>query len=301
MATNSTEAVGATEAWTVERVLGFASDDFKSRGLDTPRLDAELLLCHVLGLDRVKLILECKRPLRSDELGRYRELIKRRRAREPIAYILGGREFYGHWFHVDSRVLIPRPDTETLVDVALVRTRDRSMFGDALDLCTGSGCVAIAFAKRRPTWRVSGTDLSEGAVQLARENALRLGAVLGVRFVAGDLSQAFGPDERFDLVTANPPYVPSADVDALEAGIRDYEPRLALDGGQDGMAVVRRIVEESRSRLRPGGVLALEVHYDQAVRVSEILQRAGFVDVERTKDYGGHERVVSARFAQGPV
>ncbi len=301
MATSSTGAVGATEAWTVERVLAFASEDFKGRGIDTPRLDAELLLSHVIGLDRVKLILECKRPLASEELGRYRELIKRRRACEPIAYILGGREFYGHWFRVDPRVLIPRPDTETLVDVALGRTATRSMFGDALDLCTGSGCVAVAFAKRRPTWRMTGTDLSEAAIELARANALRLGAVHGVRLVPGDLFAAVAPDERFDLVTANPPYVPSHEVDALDAGIRDFEPRLALDGGDDGMSIVRRIVLESRSRLRPGGVLALEVHYDQAERVSELIEGAGFVEVERTKDYGGHERVVSGRLGQGPV
>lgn len=283
------------DVWTVERVLGFATDDFKSRGIETARLDAELLLSLTLKLDRVRLILEKKRPLAREELGRYRELIKRRRTREPIAYILGEREFYGHPFRVDARVLIPRPDTETLVDVALERSQARFMFGNALDLCTGSGCVAIAFAKRRPTWRVTGVDLSEDALVVARQNALRLGAVFGVRFTSGDLFQGIPEDANLDLVTANPPYIPSRDVDELEPGVRDFEPRLALDGGGDGMAFIARIVDEASKRLNSGGVLAIEVHYDQATRVTALFERAGLVDIEKRRDYGGHERVVSGR------
>jgi release factor glutamine methyltransferase len=281
------------DVWTVERVLGFASEDFKSRGLESPRLDAELLLCHTLRLDRVRLILERSRPLAPDELARYRELIKRRRTREPIAYILGEREFYGHAFRVDARVLIPRPDTETLVDVAIERTRGFDLFGNALDLCTGSGCVAIAFAKLRPTWRVTGLDLSEDALALARENALRLGAVFGVRFTSGDLCSGLATDERFDLVTANPPYIPSSEVAGLDLGIRDFEPRIALDGGEDGMQLLRRIVTEASQRLNPGGVLCVEVHHDQAARVRPLFEDAGFRNVETKRDYGGHERVVS--------
>jgi release factor glutamine methyltransferase len=285
----------AHDVWTVERVLGFATDDFKSRGIESARLDAELLLCHTLKLDRVRLILERKRPLAREELGLYRELIKRRRTREPMAYILGEREFYGHSFRVDARVLIPRPDTETLVDVAIERTRERSMFGSALDLCTGSGCVAIAFAKRRPTWRTTGVDLSEDALLVARHNALRLGAVFNVAFASGDLFESLPAETRFDLITANPPYIPSRDVDELEPGIRDFEPRLALDGGGDGMALLGRIVSEAVARLEEGGILAVEVHHDQAPRVSELFEKVGLRGVERRRDYGGHERVVSGR------
>jgi release factor glutamine methyltransferase len=291
----STAPEPLAEAWTVDRVLGFATDDFKSRGIDTARLDAELLLCHTLKLDRVRLILEKKRPLARDELSRYRELIKRRRTREPIAYILGEREFYGHPFRVDARVLIPRPDTETLVDVALERTQGRFMFGNAVDLCTGSGCVAIAFSKRRPTWRMTGVDLSEDAVLVARQNALRLGAVFGVQFTTGDLCQALPEEASLDLVTANPPYIPSREVDQLEPGILNFEPRLALDGGDDGMQLLRRIVDESAKRLNAGGILAVEVHHDQAPRVETLFEGAGFREVERKRDYGGHERVVSGR------
>ncbi len=282
-----------TEPWTVGRVLAWAAEDFRSRGIDSARLDAELLLGNALGLDRVHLILEHQRPLTADELGRYRELIKRRRGGEPIAYILGVREFYGLPIRVDRRVLIPRPDTETLVEVALGRTAARSMFGNALDLCSGSGCVAIAFAHARRTWRVTGVDASADALEVARDNALRLGVVPGVRFLEGDLFQPLGDDERFDLVTANPPYVSDADMAELDVGIRDFEPAVALAGGSDGLAVVRRIVAGARGHLSPRGVLALEVGYDQATRVSELFEQAGLSSIERQRDYGGHERVVS--------
>jgi release factor glutamine methyltransferase len=284
---------GAAEPWTIARVLRWASDDFRALGFACARLDAELLLAEVLGVDRVRLIIDSQRELRQEELGGYRALIKRRRAGEPVAYILGRREFHGLSFHVDRRVLIPRPDTEALVAVALERTRGAYMFGRMLDLCTGSGCVAIAFAKQRPTWRITALDSSSEAIDLAMENAVRLGAVFGMRFGVGDLTAPLAESERFDLVTANPPYIPSAELGTLEQGIRDFEPRLALDGGSDGLAIIRRIVKESQPHLVPRGVLALEVGHDQAERVSELLESAGFVAIERRRDYGGHERVVS--------
>jgi release factor glutamine methyltransferase len=149
-----------SEAWTIARVLKWAADDFRKRQNPSPRLDAELLLAHALGHDRIRLVLDSERQLDTAELGRYRELIQRRRSGEPIAYILGRREFYGLSFATDQRALVPRPDTEPLVEVALERTRARSMHGRALDLCTGSGCVAVSFAKARPTWRVTATDIS---------------------------------------------------------------------------------------------------------------------------------------------
>jgi release factor glutamine methyltransferase len=283
-----------TEPWTVGRVLAWATADFRSRAIETARLDAELLLGLALGLDRIRLILEHQRPLAPEELSRYRDLIKRRRGGEPIAYIRGEREFYGLPIRVDPRVLIPRPDTETLVEVALERTRARSMFGNALDLCTGSGCVAIAFSHTRRTWRVTGVDASIGALEVARINALCLGVVPGLRFLEGDLFAPLGPDERFDLITANPPYIPDAELAELDAGIREFEPRLALAGGSDGLDVIRRIVEEAPGHLSPGGVLALEVGHDQADRVAELFEQAGLSQIGRRRDYGGHERVVSA-------
>jgi release factor glutamine methyltransferase len=281
--------------WTIQKVLTFATTDFSRRGLPSPRLDAEVLLAHVLGVDRMRLIVDSARVLEPQELSRYREAISRRRKAEPVSYIVGMREFHGLPFRVDRRVLVPRPDTETLVEVALDRTKDAHLQGDALDLCTGSGCVAVAFAKKRPTWRVTGTDISGDALAVARDNAERLGAVWGVDFVLSDLDAALAADRRFDLVVSNPPYIPTGDIAGLDADVRDHEPRLALDGGKDGLDVVRKLLPRALARLRAGGLIALEIGHDQAARVKALLAGAGFADVQGKHDYGGIERVVSGK------
>jgi release factor glutamine methyltransferase len=286
--------VSGPDSWSIGSVLRWAAEDFAKRGNSSSRLDAELLLGHVLRVDRIRLVLDAARPLAPEELAAYRALIIRRRRGEPIAYIRGEREFYGRRFVVDARVLVPRPDTETLVEVALARTRPSALYGRALDLCTGSGCVAVTFALERRTWRVTATDLSPEALSLAAENSRRLGSAWNTRFLLGDLFAATPTSERFELVTANPPYIPEGEIPKLDADVRDFEPRLALDGGPDGLALVRRIVHGARDQLVPGGVLALEVAYDQAPRTHALFEEHGYVDIERRRDYGGHERVVSA-------
>jgi release factor glutamine methyltransferase len=280
------------ESWTIRRVIAWAVEDLKKRGMSSPRLDVELLLGKVLGLDRVGLLIDAERPLDRVELGAYRALHQRRRAGEPVAYLLGVREFYGRPFRVDARVLIPRPDTEILVEVALARTRGVSLGARVLDLCTGSGCVAISLARERPTTRVLGTDVSGGALAVARENALRLGAV-NAGFLRADLFEGLPDALVHDLITANPPYILEAELPTLQPDIREYEPHLALTGGADGLDVVRRIVAGAPGRLAPGGVLAMEVGAGQAGEVAELFARAGFEAIERRLDYGGHERVVS--------
>lgn len=295
MSATSSSSDESEQDWTVGKVLRWAADDFRKRGIETPRLDAELLLGHVLGCERVTLIVDSQRPLASSELGAYRDAIKRRRRGEPVAYVLGVREFYGLEFHVDSRALIPRPDTETLVEVALRRTRGANLYGRALDLCTGSGCVAIAFKHARDTWQVTGSDASADAIALARENGQRLAPLWNLRWVVSDLFAQLGPDERFELITANPPYIPAKDIHHLDPDIRDFEPRLALDGGDDGLALTQRLVPAAAARLTAGGVLALEIQYDQGDAVAELLERAGLSDIERERDYGHHERVVSGK------
>jgi len=285
------------EVWTIARVLRWASDDLVRRGVTgSARLDAELLLGLATGLERVRLIVDGARPLSPDELARFRELHARRRRAEPVAYILGEREFYGLRFSVNQHVLIPRPDTETLVNVAIARTRDRHLFGRALDVCTGSGCVAIAFAKERPTWHVTGSDLSEPAIEVARKNALKLGAVWNIDFRHSDLFASIPSEHRFDLITANVPYIPDDEVPTLQPDIKDHEPHLALCGGPDGLAILRRLVKAAPGWLAPGGVLALEVGAEQAERVAKGVTAYGFTDVERERDYGGIERVVSGRW-----
>jgi len=297
MTTSSAEA-DREEPWTIRRVITWATEDFRKRGVSTaPRLEVELLLGIVLKLDRVGLIIDADRPLAKEELARYRALHTRRRGGEPVAYLTGAREFYGRMFRVDARVLIPRPDTEVLVEVALARTRALYLSAQVLDLCTGSGCVATTLARERPTTRVVGTDISPDALAVARENALRLGAV-NVGFLRGDLFEPFNQPRararaRFDLITSNPPYIPEGEIASLPVDVRAFEPGLALKGGADGLVLVRRIVAEASAFLDVGGVLAIEIGAGQAPDVRPLFERAGFRDIESTRDLGGHERVVS--------
>jgi release factor glutamine methyltransferase len=275
--------------WTIASVVEWATDDFRSRGIENPRLDAEILLAFALHSTRTQLIVDSQRPLAPDELARFRDLVKRRRGHEPVAYLKGEREFYGRMFHVDKRVLVPRPDTEILVEVALERSKDVSMSMRALDLCTGSGCVAITLARERPTSFVMATDVSEDAIAVAKENAQRLGAY-NIGFRVGDL---FAPLEsmRFDVITANPPYIPKGE--KLSDDIALHEPHLALFGGEDGLEVTRKIVQNARNFLDENGVLAIEVGQGQAPTVHALFEASGFRDVRRSLDYAKIERVVS--------
>ncbi|HTM43828.1 MAG TPA: peptide chain release factor N(5)-glutamine methyltransferase [Polyangiaceae bacterium] len=287
------------DPWTIRRVLTWATQDFAARGLASPGLEAELLLAHALAVPRIRLIADNQRVLSPPELQSLRALIQRRRSGEPSAYILGRREFYGLDFQVDSRVLIPRPDTETLIEVALRRTASQSLFAQVLDLCTGSGCVAIALGHARTTWRIIAADISNDALDVARNNALRLGEAHHVAFVHSDLFAALS-DQRFDVITCNPPYIGSAEISALPVDVRDFEPRLALDGGDDGLQLIRKIVPQARRHLNPGGLLAMEVGAGQAPAVSDLFAENGFAAIELQRDYGGHQRVVSATTPQEP-
>lgn len=284
------------EQWTVARVLGWATDDFKGRGFETPRLEAELLLAHSLGCDRIRLVIDSNRPLSPEELGNVKQLIQRRRRFEPMAYILGYREFYGRKFIVSPAVLVPRPDTEVLVETALELTKEQHLFGHALDLCTGSGCVAVSFALERPTWRTWATDISKDALEVARTNAARLGAT-EVSFRHGDLFGALEPGQRFSLITANPPYIATGELAELQPDVRDFEPVLALTSGTDGLDLVRRLIAEAPNYLEPGGSLAIELGAGQAPEVKQLLTARGYTNVQSKKDLARHERVV---FAQVP-
>lgn len=287
----------APKSWTIASLVKWAVEDFRARGIESARLDAELIVAHALGIDRTRVIIDGNRPLEGAELAKLRELVKRRRAHEPIAYLRGHREFYGLQFRVDRRVLIPRPDTEALVDVALARSAHVSLSMRMLDLCTGSGCVAVAIARQRPTAKIVASDLSPDALAVARENALRLGAY-NVAFVESDLfANVRG---AFDVITANPPYVVRSEIDTLQPDVKDFEPRLALDGGEDGLDLVRRIVETAPEHLVPGGVLALEIGMGEADATKALFEARGFVDVRSDRDYAKIERVVSGVFS-GPA
>ncbi|HVR64111.1 MAG TPA: peptide chain release factor N(5)-glutamine methyltransferase, partial [Polyangia bacterium] len=256
-----------------------------------------------LGLDRVQLYVQHDRPLLPDELAALRELVKRRQGGESVAYIMGRKEFFGLSFAVDARVLVPRPDTETLVDEALVYLRERLTRPatestserpplKVADVGTGSGAIAVAIARHaRGTW-VAATDVSADALAVARDNAARNG--VAVAFYEGDLDQALGPLAPLDLIVANLPYIPTAVLSSLPPEVR-AEPALALDGGPDGLALVRRLVAAAPALLGPGGALALEIGAGQADDAAALMQAAGFVDIRRRRDLAEIDRVVSGR------
>jgi release factor glutamine methyltransferase len=250
-------------------------------GVDTPRLDAELLLAEVLGVDRARLILDAPITLHPDEAARFDELIARRAAREPVAYILGRKHFRWLSLAVDRRVFIPGPDTELLVEVGLSLPPGARV----ADVGTGSGAVALALKDERPDLDVVGIDLSKGAVAVARDNASRLG--LDAHFLEGDLLS--GLDVRFDAVLANLPYV--AEGASLPPEVSEWEPASALFAGSDGLDVIRRLL----SQVEGAPLVALEIGFDQGDAVAALVRGAGFSSVERLRDLAGHERVVVGR------
>lgn len=278
------------DAWTTRRVLTWTTQHFEKKAVDSARLTAEILLAHVLGCDRVKLYVELDRPLAKEELATFRALIERRMQGEPTAYLTGSRHFYGLPFKVDARVLVPRPETELLVE-AILRNVPKDAPARLLDLCTGSGCVAVAFAVERPQASVWATDLSKDACDVAKENAETHGVGARVTIKEGDLYAPLPPGVLFDAIASNPPYIPSAEIPGLMPEVRK-EPLLALDGGADGLTVIRRIVADARGRLKAGGALALEITEHQGKAVSELMTAAGFVDVRVEKDLARLERLV---------
>jgi release factor glutamine methyltransferase len=284
-----------TETWTVQRILAWMAQDFTALGLASPRLDAELLLCNVLQCDRVRLYMDMPRPLAREELDAVRALVQRRRKREPVAYIVGQREFYKHTFEVSSAVLIPRPETEVVVDLALaVLPKGATELAYALDLCTGSGAIAITLAAERTALHVDATDISPDALTVATRNAERIGVAERVTLLRGDLFEPLPRDRRYAVITANPPYVTDADYKTLAPEILQHEPSLALVAGVDGLDVLRRICAQAADWLAPQGLLAMELGQGQAPAVIELLSATKrFAGVTAHRDLAGIERVVT--------
>jgi release factor glutamine methyltransferase len=272
-------------------VIKWTAARFGERGIASPRLDAELLVAQVLALPRVQLYVQSDRPLAVDELAAIRALIKRRQAGESVAYLVGKKEFWGFEFAVDARVLVPRPDTETLVDEARERLTTTTTEAPRIaDVGTGSGAIAVTLAKLFPAAALFAVDVSPGALEVARGNAERLGAE--VTFLEGDLAAPLAPHAPFSAIVANLPYIPSADMAELPADVKT-EPAVALDGGPDGLALVRRLVAAAPALLAPGGTLVLEIGAGQADMTAALLRDADFTDVRSRRDLAGIERVVS--------
>ena len=288
------------EKWTVLRLINWMKDYFARSGLDEPRLAAEVLLGHVLGCERVALYTQFDRTPTDEQLSALRQLVRQAGDGEPIAYLTGWKEFYSLAIKVTPDVLIPRPETELLVDAVLDYARSRG--GEALrlwDVCTGSGCVAVAAAKHCPGLTVLATDISAPAVTVARENVERHGLTRRVRLEQADLltwpqTQRPRHQDRFDIITANPPYVTDAEMEQLPEPVK-REPDAALRAGPTGLEFITRIIRDAPAHLTTGTLLAVEIGFDQAERVYDLLNEAGcYEDIRFGKDPAGIERVALA-------
>lgn len=292
------KASGVT-SWTVLDLLRWTTRHFAERGIDTARLDAELLLAHALGCERLRLYVDFDKPIGEAERARFRELVRARAAdRVPVSILLGRREFWSLDLAVTREVLTPRPETETLVAAALDALPDREAEWRVLDVGTGSGAIALAIASERPKARVTASDVSAAALAVARGNAEALGLAERVRFVEGSLfapvADALAAGVRFDAVVSNPPYVARRDAASLPPELR-HEPEQALFAGEDGTDLLRALAAEVAAALAPGGFAAFELDPRQAERVAGWLAEGGLLDVAVHRDAAQRPRVVSGR------
>jgi release factor glutamine methyltransferase len=287
------------EQWTVGKLLTWMNGYLTERGIDAPRLSAELLLSHVLGCKRIELYTNFDRPVEQARLDELRGLVKRCGEHEPVAYLVGRCEFYSLEIRVNRSCLIPRPETELLVERAIDRLRLRPKPAAVLDLCTGSGCIAIAIAKNVPECSVTATDVSDEALSAADENVRTHGLTERVQLLCGDLFDPLidGLDRTsFDMIVSNPPYVSSAEMEVLDRNVKDYEPVRALHGGADGLDVYRRIVEKIETFLKADGVLLLEIGYAQGPAARALLEGTGiFEKIAVEKDRSNNDRIVIAQ------
>lgn len=279
--------------WTVRELMQWTQERFAKIGIEGARTDVEHLLAAAMGCDRMSLYVRHDDVVPTDVKATYRDLVKRRLAREPVAYLLGRKGFHALDLElkVDRRVLVPRPDTEHLVDWLLEEVPAETEGAAVLDVGTGSGAVALAIAKARPTFAVTACDVSDDALALAAENAAS--AALDITFTRSNLlADVPTPPGGWTAIAANLPYIPTAELDALQPEVARWEPRLALDGGEDGLDLIRVLIGQATEALKPGAGLYLELGHDQSAAVQARMREAGFTDVAARKDYGQIERVV---------
>lgn len=279
------------ELWTIGRILKWTEQYFKQKNIESPRLDAEVLLSHILGRERIYLYVHFDEPLEPTELARYREAIKQRVQRVPVAYIIGEKEFMGLTFKVTADTLVPRPDTEILVQAAVERLRARGEAPRFADIGTGSGAICLSVLHFLPKAQADTVDISPAARAIAEENAAALEVADRVTFHTGDLLAPLAGS--YDAILSNPPYIPDDDIATLAPEVRLKEPHTALAGGKDGLDFYRRLTAEAPALLKDGGFLALEVGIHQAAPVAA-LAVPSFSRTEILKDYAGIERVVIA-------
>lgn len=275
--------------WTIGTILEWTKQYFSTKGIDNPRLDAEILLSHILKRDRLYLYVNYDQPLAAAELAAYREYVRQRAARMPVAYIIGEKEFFGLSFKVSPAVLVPRPETELLVEAVINRLKSHAK-PRVLDLGTGSGAIVISILNKLERATAVAVDISPTALAVATENVERHNLSTAIEFRHGDLWQPVSGDV-FDAIVSNPPYIESSDLAGLAPEVK-HEPMLALDGGDDGLSYYRRLLQTGRNYLAPGGILAVELGAGQAPKVAALAATAGFMVSAVISDYAAIERVL---------
>ncbi len=283
---------------TVLEAIQHSAGFLARKGVESPRLQAELLLAHALGMPRLKLYLDFEQPLTAANLEAVRELVRRRGTREPLQHILGSTSFCGFEIKVNRHVLVPRPETEMLAESAWQFLAARGPSPAAvLDFGTGSGCLAIAVAARCPTAQVHAVDVSVEALRVARANAALNNLNAQIQFHSGDGFDPLPRELEFDLIVSNPPYIPSAEIATLAPEVRDHDPRLALDGGGDGLDFYRRLAAEAANHLRPAGRLILESGEGQSEQICQLFVQHKWVVEKVEADYTARPRILTLRFA----
>lgn len=287
---------GTGGPWTVARLLAWTRRYLEERRVESPRLCAEILLAHAMQCRRLSLFTQHESEPGAEIRDAFRALVRQAGEGAPIAYLVGAKEFFALSFEVTPEVLIPRPETEVLVERAIHHVRARA---DAtcriLDVGTGSGCIAVALARNLPAARIFASDISEAALSVARRNAAKHAVAERIEFRAGDLLTPWDGEEPFDVIVSNPPYVSRRDADALPRNVRDYEPAIALFGGDDGLETLGRLAADAGALLLPEGHLLVEIAWDQGPRVRTLLESVGWADVVMYRDGLQHERVAHAR------
>jgi release factor glutamine methyltransferase len=292
--TDAPSPVDPDERWTVGRLLTWTTDYLKRHGAESPRLDSEVLLAKVLGWDRVQLYTRYEEQVGAEPRGEFRALVRRRSEGMPVAYLVGRKEFYSLVLLVSPAVLIPRPDSEFVVVEFLALTRGTEALR-AVDVGTGSGCLALACAHHHKTARFVAIDISAEALAVAESNARTHGLADRIEFRLGDRLAPVADEAPFDVILANPPYIPTGVIPTLEPGVRDYEPHRALDGGPDGLRMVAPLIAEATLLLKPGGHLILEIGNDQEKPVRDLIAAQDLLKLAPTvRDHANHPRVVRA-------
>jgi release factor glutamine methyltransferase len=285
----------AKESWTLGRLLDWTAKHLAEKGSEFPRLDAEVLLAHAQGCRRIELYTRYAEEAEEEVRARFRDLIRRRVEGCPVAYLVGRKEFFSLELEVGPAVLIPRPDTETLVMEALALAKEIES-PTIVDVGAGSGAIAIAIAKNCPKAKVTAIDKSADALAVAQRNAAKHGVAERISFLEGDLLSALPADASFDVIASNPPYIATEDWEKLPIGVRQYEPKLALDGGAGGYLVIERLLAQTLGHLRPGGHILFEIGAPQEDTVRAMVGKYVEFELAPTiKDFSGHPRVVKAR------